>query len=59
MVVVSSGGDGFISRNIFWDYVVHSKKGFYVEAGANDYDTGICLQLLCLTNVFWMGGIVR
>ena len=31
------GGDGFISRNIFWDYVVHSKKGFYVEAGANDF----------------------
>jgi len=31
------GGDGFIARNLFWDYVVRSKKGFYVEAGANHY----------------------
>ena len=33
------GQDGFIARNLFWDYVVGSKKGFYVEAGANHYRT--------------------
>lgn len=31
------GGDGFAARNLFWDYMRGSRRGFYVEAGANHY----------------------